>query len=213
MSQPVKPRREYRSVHRATQASETRAALLRAAGDLFVRQGWQKSTIAAIARQAGVSVETVYAGFGSKLALLEAVMVAAVRGLQPETALMDQAGPRRVLRAPDQPRQIALFADDIASILTRAAPLMAVVRTAAESEPTLRELYVGLHRGRAGNFAMLVDALLERGPLRTDRDTAIATLARLASPELFMLVTNVEGRSAEQYARWLADALTAMLLP
>ena len=213
MSQPVKPKRKYRSVHRATQASETRAALLRAAGDLFVRQGWQKTTIAAIARQAGISVETVYAGFGSKLALLEAVMVAAVRGLQPDTALMDQAGPRRVLQAPDQQRQIALFAQDITAILTRAAPLMAVIRTAAESEPTLHELYAGLHRGRSRNFAMLADALLEHGPLRTDRDMAIATVGRLASPELFLLVTTVEDRSAEQYEHWLADALNALLLP
>ncbi|MDP3958776.1 MAG: helix-turn-helix domain-containing protein, partial [Pseudorhodobacter sp.] len=167
--------------------------MLSAARDLFIREGWQKATIAAIARQAGISVETIYAGFGSKHALLEAVVVTSVRGLQPETALMNQAGPQAVLEAPDQRSQIALFAKDIAEVLGRVAPLMAVVRAAAESEPALKELYIGLHQGRTRNLAMLIDALLRHGPLRTDRDTAIASLDRLASPELFLVVTKVEG--------------------
>jgi len=213
MTKPVKTRRGYRSVRRSAQASDTRAAVLSAARDLFIRQGWQKATIAAIARQAGVSVETIYVGFGGKRALLEAVVAAAVRGLQPGTPLMDQAGPRAVLAVPDQRSQIAFFAKDIAEVLGRAAALMAVVRAAAESEPELKELYVGLHQGRTRNLAMVIDAMLQHGPLRTDRDTAIASLDRLSSPELFLVVTNVEGLSPAQYARWLADALTALLLP
>lgn len=212
MTNPVKPKRGYRSVRRSAQASDTRAAVLSAAHDLFIREGWQKATIAAIARQAGVSVETIYAGFGSKLALLEAVVVASVRGLQPGTALMDQAGPRAVLEAPDQRSQIALFAKDIVEVLRSVAPLMAVVRAAAESEPELKELYVGLHRGRTRNLAMFVDAMLRHGSLRTDRDIAIASLDRLSSPELFLVVTNVEGLSPAQYLTWLADALAALLL-
>lgn len=213
MTKSVNPKRGYRSLRRSAQASDTRAAVVSAAHELFVREGWQKATIAAIARQAGVSVETIYAGFGSKLALLKAVVVASVRGLQPETALMDQAGPRAALVAPDQRSQIALFAKDIAEVLRRVAPLIAVVRAAAESEPALKDLYVELHQGRTGNLAMLVDAMLRHGPLRIDRDLAISSLDRLSSPELFLVVTNVEGLSPAQYATWLADALTALLLP
>jgi AcrR family transcriptional regulator len=186
--------------------------VLLATHDLFIRDGWQKTTIVAVSRQAGVSVETIYAGFGSKRALLEAVVVAAVRSLQPETPLMEQAGPRAMLEAPDQHSMITLFATDITEVLRRVAPLMAVVRAAAESEPELKELYVGLHRGRTRNLAMLVDALLRHGPLRTDRDACLASLVRLASPELFLVVTKVEGLSAAQYATWLADTLTALLL-
>lgn len=210
--EPVKPKRGYRSDRRSAQASDTRAAVLLAAHDLFIRGGWEKTTIAAVSRQAGVSVETIYAGFGSKRALLEAVVVAAVRSLQPENPLMEQAGPRAVLEAPDQRSMITLFATDITEVLRRVAPLMAVVRAAAESEPELKELYVGLHRGRIRNLAMLVDALLQHGPLRTDRDACLASLVRLASPELFLVVTQVEGLSPAQYATWLADALTALLL-
>ena len=212
MTDPVNPRREYRSDRRSAQASDTRATVLSAARDLFIREGWQKATIAAIARQAGVSVETIYGCFGSKHALLEAVVASAVSSLQPGTPLMEQTGPRAVLEAPDQRSQIALFATDIAEVLGRVAPLTAVVRAAAESQPALKELYVGLHRGRTRNLAMLIDALLRHGFLRTDRDACLASLVRLASPELFLVVTKVEGLSAAQYATWLADALTALLL-
>lgn len=213
MTEPVKPKRKYRSDRRSSQASDTRSAILSAARDQFIQAGWQKATIAAIARQAGVSVETIYAGFGNKLALLEAVVVATVRGPQPETALMDQAGPRAVLEAPDQGSQIALFSADIVRVLLRVAPLMAVVRAASESQPELEALYIGLHRGRLRNLAALVDALLRHGPLCTDRDTALATIDRLSSPELYLVVTKVEGLSPDQYAAWLADTLKAVLIP
>lgn len=213
MVAPVKPKRAYRSTRRSAQAADTRGAVLSAAHETLVREGWQRATLAAIARQAGVSVETVYAGFGNKRTLLEAVVAAAVRGPQPQTPLMDQAGPRAVLQAPDQRRQIELFAEGISVVLQRVAPLMAVVRAAAETEPELVELYSGMHRGRTRNLAMVVDALLRHGPLRIDREAAIAGLARFASPELFLLVTRVEGLSPADYAVWLADALAALLLP
>lgn len=213
MAKPVKPKRAYRSTRRSAQAADTRGAVLSAARETFMQEGWQKATIAAIARQAGVSVETIYAGFGTKRALLEAVIASTVRGPQPDTPLMDQAGPRAVLQEPDQQRQLALFARDISGVLQRVAPLVAVVRAAAETEPELGELYSGLHRGRRHNFAMMVDALHRHGPLRVDRDTAVATVARLTSPELFLLVTRVEELSPAQYEAWLSDALVALLLP
>jgi len=213
MVEPVKPKRAYRSTRRSAQAADTRGAALSAAREIFMQEGWQKATIVAIARQAGVSVETIYAGFGTKRALLEAVIASTVRGPRPDTPLMEQAGPRAVLQEPDQRRQLALFAGDISGVLQRVAPLVAVVRAAAETEPELGELYSGLHRGRRRNFAMMVDALLRNGPLRVDRDTAISSIARLTSPEIYLLVTRVEGLSPAQYEVWLSDALVALLLP
>jgi AcrR family transcriptional regulator len=211
--EPVNPKRTYRSGRRSAQALETRAAVISAARELFVREGWQKATIAAVARQAGVSVETIYAGFGSKLVLLEAVVVATVRGLMPETPLMEQEGRRAILDEPDQRTQIVNFCSDISGILVHVAPLMSVVRAAADSEPALEKLYRNLHRGRTRNIAVLIDALLQHGPLATEREAAIASVSRLASPELFLLITKVDGLSCAQYATWLSGALIAILLP
>jgi AcrR family transcriptional regulator len=73
-------RRRYSSSLRARQAADTRAQVLAAAADLFERSGWVGTTVAAIAKRAGVAVETVYSGFGSKKELLRRVVEVAVVG-------------------------------------------------------------------------------------------------------------------------------------
>ena len=213
MRETVKHKRSYSSARRLEQAAGTRAAVIDAARQVFMRDGWQKATITAIAERAGVSSETVYAGFRNKRTLLEEAIVAAVRGPEPDTPLMRQGGPKAVLEATDQRRQISLFATDITGILERVAPMMAVLRTAAETEPELATRYAELHGARRQNFERLVDALLRNGPLRVDRDMAVTSIARLTSPELFVLATHVDGASVPAYRDWLLTALTALLLP
>src|SRR5688572_16637613 len=73
-------KRTYNSSRRALQAAQTREEVLRAASKLFSDTGWAGTTLAAIAEEAGVSVETIYNGFGSKKALLLAAMDVAVVG-------------------------------------------------------------------------------------------------------------------------------------
>ncbi|MGH9133320.1 MAG: TetR/AcrR family transcriptional regulator, partial [Ilumatobacteraceae bacterium] len=73
-------RRPYRSTRRKQQAARTRSDVLAAAVRLFAEHGWSGSTLAAIAREADVAVETVYGAFGSKKGLLRAAMDVAVVG-------------------------------------------------------------------------------------------------------------------------------------
>jgi AcrR family transcriptional regulator len=214
MPESVNPKRRYQSARRTAQAADTRVAVLDAAQKLFVETGWQKTTIAAIARAAGVSSETIYAVFGNKTALLEALVTLAIRGAQPETPLLEQAVPRAIAAERDQRRQLHIFACDIAQVLSRVAPLIAVVRSAAESDPQLSALYRQLHAGRRHNLGAVADALLANGPLRArlDRDAATSAIWRLASPELFLLLRDVDGLTTEDYADWLAATLSATLL-
>jgi len=214
MAEPVNPKRRYQSARRSAQAADTRGAVLDAARGLFVETGWQKTTIAAIARAAGVSAETIYAVFGSKTALLEALVALAIRGAQPQTPLLEQPGPRAIAAETDQRRQLQIFAHDIAQVLSRVAPLVAVVRSAAESDPQLAALYRQLHAGRRRNLEALVDALLANGSLRNglDREAATSLIWRVASPELFLLLRDVDGLTIEAYADWLAATLAATLL-
>jgi AcrR family transcriptional regulator len=72
--------RRYSSTRRARQAAQTRADVLLAAIRLFGRSGWTGTTLAAIAAEAGVAVETIYASFTSKKELLRAAMDMAIVG-------------------------------------------------------------------------------------------------------------------------------------
>ena len=211
----VKPKRKYASTRRAGQAADTRDAVISAAREQFIAVGWQGTTIASVARAAEVSNETIYAVFGNKQALLRAVIERAVRGIEPAVPLLEQAGPTAIASAVDQREQLALFAEDITRVLGNVAELMAVVRMAAASDAELAALYRGLHEGRRRNLAFVAKALSEKGPLRhgIDAEAATALLWRLASPELFVLMTEVEGLKPANYAEWLRGALVDALLP
>jgi AcrR family transcriptional regulator len=55
--------RRYDSLRRLDQAQRTRADIAEAARRLFVSQGWAATTVRDVAREAGVSVPTVYAAY------------------------------------------------------------------------------------------------------------------------------------------------------
>lgn len=214
MPENVKPRRPYRSARRQQSAAETRDAVLSAAKAAFLRDGWTRTTIASIARDASVSAETVYAVFGNKRALIKVLVGQAVRREAPDVPLLEQAGPRAVSAARDPASLLTLFANDIVSILEQVAPLVAVVQEAALSEPELDELYREIHAGRRRNLAAVATALANLGPLRggMSKAEALDTIWRAASPEQFMLCRRVEGLSVEEYADWLSGILTRVLL-
>jgi AcrR family transcriptional regulator len=73
-------KRSYNSSRRTLQAAQTREEVLLAATQLFGETGWAGTTLAAIADEAGVSVETIYKGFGSKKALLRQAIDVAIVG-------------------------------------------------------------------------------------------------------------------------------------
>lgn len=211
MPEDVKPRRPYRSERRREQAEETRERVLAAAGRLFAERGYESATIAAIAAEAGVATETVYAGFRNKRTLLGEAIRRAVRGVD-ESPVPQQQGPRAVVAATDQREQLRLFAADISLRLARAAPLVAVVTEASRTEPELAGLLAKLHGERLENLRTFVDALAANGPLRLEPEPALDAVWALASPDLHQLLTRSRGWTRERYSGWLADSLAAILL-
>jgi AcrR family transcriptional regulator len=211
---PVKPKRKYNSARRSEQAAGTRNLVIGAARTLFISLGWQATTIAGIAKAAKVSPETIYATFRNKEAILQAVIEKAIRGDQPDKALLEQSGPLEIVRAESQSVQIALFAQDIGRVLANVSDIMAVLRTAAATDSGLSKLYATMHESRRRNLSFVATSLIGNGPLRGDIDVSQATdhLWRLASPELFLLMTKVEGLSNDAYSDWLRDILQTQLL-
>jgi len=207
----VKARR-YRSDRRREQAEQTRQRVLDAAAGLFEQRGYEGASIAAIAAEAGVSEETIYARFKNKRTLLGELVLRAVRGNDP-APVPEQQGPRAIVAATDQHEQLRLFTADVVLRLERAAPLVAIVSGASRSEPELAELLARLHAVRLKNLRVLIDALAVNGPLRLPHDEALETAWALTSPELHQLLSRVRGWTRQRYRDWLADTLTQLLLP
>jgi AcrR family transcriptional regulator len=209
MKEPVK--RRYRSERRREQAGQTRMRVLDAADDVFRRSGYERASISAIAAEAGVADETVYAHFKNKRTLLGELVQRAVRGGD-RRPVPEQAGPRALVDEADQRAQIRLFTADVVRRLERAAPLVVLVGAAAAGEPELTELLQALHAHRYRNLRALVDALAANGPLRVSRDAASETVWVLTSPELHQLLVRQRGWSRRRYTSWLTQSLDALLL-
>lgn len=73
-------KRSYDNEGRRTQSEETRRRILDAARTLLVTKGYRATTVAQIARDAGVHVDTLYAVVGRKLAILRELIELAISG-------------------------------------------------------------------------------------------------------------------------------------
>jgi AcrR family transcriptional regulator len=211
VSDDVKPRRRYRSNRRREQAEQTRTRILNAAAKLFEERGYESAAITAIAAEAGVSPETVYARFDNKRTLLGELIRRAVRGDDP-APVPEQAGPRELATVTDQREQLRLFADDIVLRLERVGPVIAVLAGAPRDDAELSGLLDRLHAERLRNLRVLVDALAVNGPLRVDPEAAVETVWALASPDVHRLLTQVRGWTRERYCDWLSNSLADLIL-
>ena len=211
----VKPQRRYDSALRKEQARQTRAAILEAAHRLFAERGYALSTIDAVASQAGVAVDTVYATFSSKRGVLSALMDLRVGGDDQPIDLLDRPGPQGVRRDPSQRRQIAAFAADITEIIERARPVDDIIRSAAVVDGDVAALRSRMQESRFQNMRQFVGWLAANGPLRAGvtEDDAAAIVWGLTSPELHRLLRVDRAWTCERYREWLAQTLTRTLLP
>lgn len=211
----VKPKRQYTSVLRQQQARETRARILDAAQNLFSAHGYGATTMEAIAAEAGVATDTVYASFRNKAGVLHKLLDVRVGGDDAPIRLIDREGPQRVKAQPTQQGQIASFAPDIAQVLERARPVDEIMRGAAAIDPDIAKLRARMQGFRYDNLRRFVGWLAARGPLRggISEEEAAAIVWTLASPEVHGLLRDGRGWPQERYVAWLGDTLTQTLLP
>jgi AcrR family transcriptional regulator len=208
-------KRAYNSARRQVQARETRRQILEAARRLFTTRGYMGTTMEALAQEAGVAVETVYAAFGSKREVLARLVDISVAGDAEPIPLLERPGPSSVREERDQGRQIHLFARDMSVIMGRVGPLFGVMRSAAAGEPEIADLLENLLRVRHANMRVFVQWLEGNGPLRpgVTLDEAADVVFTLSSAEVHHLLTVDRGWMAERYAEWLGDTLILLLLP
>ncbi|MGI8529262.1 MAG: TetR/AcrR family transcriptional regulator, partial [Geodermatophilaceae bacterium] len=144
MAEGVK-RRSYDSSGRREAARARRQRSLRAAGELFLANGYPRTTVAAIAQRAGVSEDLIFQLFTSKRGVLKEVMDVAIGGDDEEIPLLEREGPQVVRAATDQREQLRLFTAGITSQLDRLRPLNDLMRSAAAVEPEIAALQDDLH--------------------------------------------------------------------
>jgi AcrR family transcriptional regulator len=215
MTKSPKPKRQYNSTRRQGQARETRRQVVEAAHRLFVEYGYGGATIGAIAQEAGVAPETIFATFGSKRAILADVINSAVSGDGQTTSILQQPGPQAVMQQTQPAQLLQLFAVDITNRLERVASVFAVMRAAAQTEPDIAELLKNQLAIRLRNISTIAQRLAAQQALREELNVEQAAdiIWTMTSPEVFSMLTIERGWSKDQYVRWLGDTLARLLLP
>ena len=196
-------KRSYSSARREAQARETRRAILDSAHELFVGNGYAATTIQAIAEEAGVAVQTVYAVFGTKRELLRQLIERTIAGDDDPTPITERAEALAIRAEPDAHRRAAMDAALSRSITERVAPIVRVATEAAASDPELAAVIETVKRAR--RHEMIESARIVAGDegLRVDAADAAATLYVLYSPQVADMLMGDYGWTPKRYEKWL----------
>jgi AcrR family transcriptional regulator len=207
-------KRPYDNEGRKARSDQTRARILDTARDLLTAKGYRATTVAAIARGAGVHVDTLYALVGRKPEILRELIELAISGADRPVSPDERDYVQRMQAEPDPVARLAIYAAAMRSIQARMAPLFLALRDASSTDPEARAVWQAISDRRAANMRRLVtdmgSAALRPG---LEVEEAADVVWATASSELFVLLTDERGWAHDRYERWLHDTWCRLLLP
>src|SRR5215468_9190274 len=191
---------------RQAQIRQTEERIIAAATELFLADGYQATTLAAVARRAQVGARTVYVRFGTKAALFKRVIDVAIVGDTEPVDVLGRDWMQLALTAPTAAERIAASAAAGRQIMARAGALFAVAQQAAAVEPLIGGFWQeGREQSRYAHEVfwtqMAADGLLDPA---ADLTWLIDTTSILGTAETYLLITRMTGWDLDAYQDWLA---------
>lgn len=207
-------KRSYESPERRASAARTRHDVLAAARKLFVAKGFSGTTMAAVAKAAGVAPDTIYETIGAKPVLFRELIETALSGTDEVTPALERDYVKEIEAEQDAGARIDRYAKAVASIQPRLAPLLNVLRDAGGAEPGLRRLWRELSERRAANMRLFTQGLARVGGLREGLsvEEAADIVWSMNSAEFYELLVTQRGWSPERFERFLVQAWRRLLL-
>jgi AcrR family transcriptional regulator len=206
-------KRPYDASGRQERARARRRAVVLAARELFERDGYRTTTVAAVAAHAGVSAESVYKGFGSKAALAKAVFDVAVAGDDEPVPVAERPAMDAVRAEPDVRRKIEMFVEGLAERQARSAKVQILVRDGRHVDDALEPVWAQMTDEGLSGMTLLGRHLLATGQLRDgiELDEVRDVLWNYLAIDTYERLVLQQGWSRERYASWLARAVTNAL--
>jgi AcrR family transcriptional regulator len=190
---------------------DTHNALLDAASSDFSEQ-LHATTIDSIAADAAVSAATIYKTYGSKSGLVRALCQRALGGQGPIPA--EQRSDALQSTESDPRKVIEGWGRLTAEVAPRVAPLLLLLRDAADGDPTAGALLAELDGDRHARMTRNARYLVKGGHTRPGVGLAEASdvLWTYSSPELYDLLVRRRKWSLRRYSEFVARAITYALL-
>src|SRR5690242_122580 len=208
----VKRKRRYDARARRERAGASRDAAVQAAERRFLNDGYANTTIAAIAEDAGVSVDTIYKSFGGKAGLIRAIRARALLG--EGTVAAERRSDALHTRERDPRKIVEGWGMLTTEVAPRAAPILLLVRDAAATDPELRSLSLELDADRLRRMTQNARRLHEAGHLREGLSVARAAevLWTYSAPELYELLVLRRAMPIREFGRFITEAICAAVL-
>jgi AcrR family transcriptional regulator len=200
--EPVK-RRSYDSRRRRAQADETHAAIIRAARDLFIERGYGHTTLADVARAAGVSVETIHKSVGTKAVLLHKAWDITVGGDERNVVFHERPEVLAIRSEPDLARRLMLHAAFSTETAQRIAPFQLMVQSAAGADPAAAAMLEEMGRQRLVGIGVMAAEAAKTGQLAVPEEECRDVIWSMTDGMLWHRLVNERGWSNDQFAEWL----------
>jgi AcrR family transcriptional regulator len=201
-------RRRYSSEIRAQSSQDTRRRILGAAAILFARKGIDRVTVEEIGRRAKVAASTVYATYKSKDGILRALMERSLFGPQFQEA-------QNLLTGVTDP--VALI--ELTSRVSRAiyeseSSDLGLLRRASGFSPALRKMEEEFEDLRYEKQLARLELLFASGKARSglSLDEARRILWMYTSRDVYRMLVNEGGWTADRYQEWLSRTLVEALV-
>jgi AcrR family transcriptional regulator len=210
MPEPVNPLIPHR---RENRTRETERRILAAAHELFVANGWAGTTLRDVAATADVAERTVYVRFGTKGALLNRVIGAAVVGDVDPIPVRDRPWYRTALTAPTLEERIDAYAAGASALMSRAAPVIAVALSAMGDDAALADSAKAGHAGTREDVKRLWRRAHKDGlvPDHVNIRWLVETVCVILQADVYLLGVEVQGWTSRKYEAWLRTTLVQLL--
>ncbi|KJK51291.1 TetR family transcriptional regulator [Lentzea aerocolonigenes] len=207
-------KRSYDSSGRREQARVRRLAVVRAARELFERDGFRVTTISAVAAHAGVSAESIYKGFGTKAALAKAVFDLVIAGDDEPVPIAERPAAQAIGDEPDVHRKIVMFVHGLAQRQARSARVQILIRDGRHVDDSLEPIWAKLIEEGLAGMTLLGRHLHATGRLRAgiDLDEVRDVLWNYLAIDHYERLVLTQDWSLERYTRWLTRAITDALV-
>ncbi len=213
MQKTVNGQRPYDATERRARAERKRKQVLDVARDLFLAEGYGPTTVAAVARRAGVSAETVYKAFGGKSGLVRAIHDLSLLGQGPDPA--EQRSDLLQAEEADAMTLLQQFGAFVTEVAPLVVPVLLLIRDAAASgEKDMAALLAEVEAARYERMVRNANILVGRGLLAPGLAAAHAAdvMWTYTAPGLYENLVIKRGWMQGEYGRFIGHALAAALL-
>jgi AcrR family transcriptional regulator len=206
-------RSEPTKLSRRGRAKATHWRIVKAAYALFCEHGYASTTMAGIAKAAGVAVQTVYFTFHTKAGLLSRAYDFAVMGEAEPQVPQEQAWFRAMTAEPDVTEALRYFVTGVGEITRRVTPLYLVARVAADGDPDTARVMAFHEQWRTDGYRDVVKLLSTKAELRPGLDLERATdlLLLYVGMDVYHVLVESRGWSHDEWIDWTDDSLADQL--